>query len=316
MTQANTGGLKQFLIKKARMVGKDFKKYKGLYFMAIPMIVFYLLFHYQPMYGASIAFKNFVPRLGIAGSEWVGLKHFRDFFNDVFFGRLITNTVVLSVEQIIFAFPAPILLAILINEVRQKWFKTTVQTLTYLPHFISLMVVCGLVSDFTQRDGLINDILAAFGAKRVTMLLEPSLFRTIYIVSGIWQEVGWNSIVFLAAISGVDEQLYEAAKIDGVGKVKQIWHITIPGILPTVVIMLLLKIGAIMDLGYEKIILLYNSATYSTADVISSYVYRKGLQEYNWSYASAVGLFNSLINFFLVILANMVSRKLNDTSLW
>lgn len=312
MQNTRDGGLRQV----ARLVGKDFRKHKLLYALAIPMVLFYLLFSYQPMYGATIAFRDYAPRLGIMGSPWVGLKHFQAFFTDVYSKRIIVNTIVLSLQQLLFGFPAPILLAIMINEVRQRWFKSTVQTLTYLPHFISLMVVCGLVAEFTNRNGLINDVIAFFGGTRRTMLLEPSLFRPIYIISGIWQEIGWGSIVFLAAMSGVDEQLYEAARIDGVGKLKQIWHITIPGILPTIVIMLLLKVGAIMDVGYEKVILLYNSSTYSTADIISSYVYRKGIQEYSWSYASAVGLFNSAINFALVIGANRLSRKLSETSLW
>ncbi len=297
-------------------VRKDIAKHKILYLMAVPMLLFYLLFFYQPMYGATIAFKDYVPKLGIDGSKWVGLKHFEAFFSDVYAGRIIRNTLTLSFEQLLFGFPAPVLLAIMINEVRRKWYRSIVQTLTYLPHFISLMVICGLISEFTNRNGLISDLLALFGVPRKTMLLEPQLFHPIYIISGIWQEIGWGSIVFLAAMAGVDEQLYEAAKIDGVGKLKQIWHITIPGILPTIVIMLLLKVGSIMDLGYEKIILLYNSTTYSTADVISSYVYRKGIQEYNWSYASAVGLFNSVINFGLVISANGISKRLNETSLW
>lgn len=297
-------------------IRRDFIKNRVLYAMAIPMLVFYLLFFYQPMYGASIAFKDYVPKLGIEGSNWVGLKHFRTFFTDVYAGRIISNTVILSFEQLLFGFPAPIMLAVMINEVKKKWCKSLVQTATYLPHFISLMVVCGLISEFTNRNGLINDVIAAFGGQRVTMLLKPGLFRPLYVLSGIWQEVGWGSIVYLAAMSGVDEELYEAARIDGVGKLRQIWHVTLPGILPTIVVMLLLKLGAVMDVGYEKIILLYNSATYSTADVISTYVYRKGIQEYNWSYASAVGLFNSAINFSLILMANALSRRLNETSLW
>ncbi len=297
-------------------IKRDLRQHWLLYVMALPMIWFYLTFHYQPMYGASIAFKDFVPKLGIQGSPGVGLKHFETFFGDVYAARIIRNTITLSLENLLFSFPAPILLAVMINEVSKRWFKSTVQTLTYLPHFISLMVVCGLVSEFTGRNGLINDIIAFFGGKRVTMLLRPAYFRPLYIISGIWQEVGWGSIVYLAAITGVDEQLYEAAKIDGVGKLKQIWYITLPGILPTIVVMLLLKIGAIMDVGYEKIILMYNSSTYSTADVISTYVYRKGIQEYNYSYAAAVGLFNSVINFALVLGANALSRKINETSLW
>ena len=199
---------------------------------------------------------------------------------------------------------------------RQNWFKRTVQTISYLPHFISVMVICGMIVDFTASGGVINDLLSLFGFKRQTMLLNPSLFRPIYIISEIWQSVGWGSIVYLAALTAVDPALYEAARIDGAGKFRQILHVTLPGIAPTIVVMLILKMGSMMSVGSEKVLLLYNSNTYSTADVISTYVYRKGLLENNFSFSTAVGLFNSVINFTLVVLANQISRKVNDTSLW
>ena len=300
----------------ARALQKEWRQYRYVYLMAIPMIVYYILFCYMPMYGASIAFKDFVPKLKIAGSPWVGFKHFRSFFQSVYFTRLLTNTLALSLGNLVFGFPAPIILAILLNEVRQNWFKRTVQTISYLPHFISVMVICGMIVDFTASGGVINDLLSLFGFKRQTMLLNPSLFRPSYIISEIWQSVGWGSIVYLAALTAVDPALYEAARIDGAGKFRQILHVTLPGIAPTIVVMLILKMGSMMSVGSEKVLLLYNSNTYSTADVISTYVYRKGLLENNFSFSTAVGLFNSVINFTLVVLANQISRKVNDTSLW
>lgn len=295
---------------------REWRQYKFVYLMAIPMLVYYVLFCYMPMYGASIAFKNFVPKLGITGSPWVGFKHFTSFFNNVYFERLLTNTVLLSVYNLIFGFPAPIVLAIMLNEVRQNWFKRTVQTVSYLPHFISVMVICGMIVDFTASGGVINDLLSLFGVKRQTMLLNPALFRPVYVISEIWQGVGWGSIVYLAALTAIDPSLYEAARIDGAGKLQQIWHVTLPGIAPTIVVMLILKLGSMMSVGSDKILLLYNSNTYATADVISTYVYRKGLLENNFSFSTAVGLFNSVINFALVVGANFISRKINDTSLW
>lgn len=295
---------------------REWRQYKFVYLMAIPMLVYYVLFCYMPMYGASIAFKNFVPKLGITGSPWVGFKHFESFFNNVYFERLLTNTVLLSVYNLIFGFPAPIVLAIMLNEVRQSWFKRTVQTVSYLPHFISVMVICGMMVDFTASGGVINDLLSLFGVKRQTMLLNPALFRPVYVISEIWQGVGWGSIVYLAALTAIDPSLYEAARIDGAGKLQQIWHVTLPGIAPTIVVMLILKLGSMMSVGSDKILLLYNSNIYATADVISTYVYRKGLLENNFSFSTAVGLFNSVINFALVVGANFISRKINDTSLW
>ncbi|MBQ3668753.1 MAG: sugar ABC transporter permease [Clostridia bacterium] len=295
---------------------KDLSKYKYLYIMAIPMVVYYILFNYMPMYGAVIAFKDFSAGLGTWGSRYAGLKYFSLFFNDVYFGRILRNTIEISLLDLAFGFPAPIILALLINEVRQNWFKKLVQTVSYVPHFISMMVIAGLIIDFTSRDGAINDLLALFGVERKTMLLVPGLFKPIYIISDIWQKIGWGSIVYLGALTGVDPELYEAASIDGTGRFGKIIHVTIPGILPTIIIMLILRLGSIMNVGYEKIILLYNPTIYETSDVISSYSYRMGLQNMNYSYSTAVGLFNSVINFLLVIGANTISRKVGETSLW
>lgn len=294
----------------------DIRKNKLLYVMLVPVLLYYIVFHYAPMYGAVIAFKDFTPRLGIWGSDWVGFEHFREFFTGPYFWRTIKNTVLISFYQLLFGFPAPIILALLLNELKHAMFKRTVQTVTYMPHFISLIVICGILKDFTSSEGVINDIIAFFGGERMTFLLEPGLFRSVYVSSGIWQNIGWGTIIFLAALTGIDQEQYEAAKIDGAGRWKQMTHVTLPGLMPTIVILLILDIGRMMNVGFEKIILLYNPGTFETADVISSYVYRVGLQDFNYSFSSAVGLFNSVINFVLLISSNWISRKFNDTSLW
>ena len=294
----------------------DIRRNKLLYAMLLPVLLYYAVFHYAPMYGAMIAFKDFSPRLGIWGSEWVGFEHFETFFTGAYFWRTIKNTILISLYELIFGFPAPIILALLLNEVKNAVFKRTVQTVTYMPHFISLVVICGIVKDFTSSEGVINDVIAFFGGQRTTFLLEPELFRSVYVSSGIWQHIGWGTIIYLAALTGIDPEQYEAARIDGAGRWKQMVNVTIPGIMPTIVILLILEIGRMMNVGFEKIILLYNPGTYETADVVSSYVYRVGLQDFNYSFSSAVGLFNSAVNFTLLVLSNWLSRKWNDTSLW
>ncbi len=289
---------------------------KSLYIMIVPVLAFYFLFCYKPMYGAVIAFKEFTPGKGIWDSPWVGFQQFRDFFQSIYFLRILKNTVVISVASVVVGFPAPILLALLINELRNKYFAKTVQTISYMPHFISLVVVCGLINDFTRDTGVITNLLSMFGFEKTTMLNNPDMFVPIYVISGIWQEMGWGSIIYLAALTGIDQELYEASTIDGAGRWKQTLYVTLPCLMPTVIIMLILRMGNIMNVGFEKIILLYNPAIYDTADVISSYVYRKGIQEFSWSYSSAVGLFNSVINFFFLILSNSISKKSSDSSLW
>lgn len=312
-TRLNNKIQKQGWFEKVRV---DFVKYRYLYLMILPVLVFYILFHYMPMLGAVIAFKNFVPTLGIWDSPWVGFKHFNDFLSSYNFWRVFRNTILINVYELVFGFPAPIILALLLNEVKNTYFKRTIQTVTYLPHFISLVVICGMIIDFAATDGIINQFIKFFGGVKSPLLQKPEYFRTIFVASGIWQGVGWGSIIYLAALSGIDPSQYEAALIDGAGRFKQALHVTIPGIMPTVIILLILRLGHMMNVGFEKVILLYNPATYETADVISSLVYRRGLFEQSWSYGSAVGIFNSLINFTLIILANKISRKLNETSLW
>ena len=298
------------------LLRRDLLKNKYVYMMAVPILLYYILFHYIPMYGAVIAFKEYSPGLGIWKSPWIGFQNFVDFFNSVYFWRILRNTLQLNVYLLIFGFPFPIILAILLNEIRYQPFKKFVQTTSYMPHFISVMVVCGMITDFTSSKGIINDLIVFFGGERSTLLLMPEMFRSVYVISDIWKDIGWNSIIYIAAIASIDQEQYEAAIIDGAGRLKKILHITLPGIMPTIVVLLILRMGQMMNIGFEKIILLYNPNTYETADVISSFVYRKGLLEFNYSFSTAVGLFNSLTNFALIITANFISRKLNETSLW
>lgn len=295
---------------------QDIRRNGVLYLLVLPVLAFYILFHYKPMYGTLIAFKDFQPRLGIMGSPWVGFDNFKAFFTNPYFMRVLKNTLVISVSNLLFTFPAPIILALLINEMRGEKFKKGVQTISYLPHFISLVVVCSMVKEFTSSDGFVTDIAVMFGMERQTMLNNQNLFVPIYILSDIWQNVGWSSIIYLAALTGIDTELYDAASIDGAGRFKKVLYVTIPGILPQIIIMLILAIGGMMNVGYEKIILLYNPATYNTADVINSYVYREGLVSRNYGYSTAVGLFNSVINCILLFASNHISKKVSDTSLW
>lgn len=296
---------------------KDYRAHKYLYVMIVPVLAYYAIFQYAPMYGAIIAFKDFHVAKGVMDSPWAGFKHFIDFFDSHYFWRLIKNTFLLSFYQLLFVFPAPILFALLLNELIGRRFKRIVQTVTYLPHFISLIVVCGMITQFVSRDGVVTDLLVWFGMDRTALLGHPEYFRPVYIVSEIWQSVGWSSIIYLAAITGVNPELYEASRMDGAGRVKQMWHITLPGIAPVIVILLILKIGSMMDVGFEKIILLYNPNTFVTADVINSFVYRRGLtSSMEFSYATAVGLFQSSLNFILLIFANWFSRRTSETSLW
>ncbi len=297
-------------------VKRDLLRHKYIYIMLLPVVAYYFIFHYGPIYGAVIAFQDYSPALGVEGSTWVGFQNFTDFFHNYYFWRLIKNTVLLSFYLILFGFPAPIVLALMLNEVNNTRFKRTVQTVTYLPHFISLVVICGFIVNFTSRGGIINDIIETFGGERYNLLLKPELFRSIYVVSDIWQTVGWGSIIYLAALTNIDIELYQAAMIDGAGRWKQLMHITLPGIAPTVIIMLILRMGRIMTVGFEKVILLYLPSTYETADVISTYVYRMGLQKFSYSYSTAIGLFNSVINCSFLIFANYAGKKVNNTYLW
>lgn len=300
----------------SKKLKKDWMKNKSLYFLFIPVLLWYLIFQYGPMFGLTIAFQNYKPNTGFFHSQWVGLKHFKDFFSDYYFQRVLTNTIKISVTTLVFSFPAPIILALLINELRSKAYSRVVQTITYIPHFISIVVIVSIMMDLTARDGAITTFLAKFGFTPVTMLNQKEYFLPLYIISAIWQNIGWNSIIYLSALLAIDADLYEAAKIDGAGKFRQLISVTLPCLLPTIVIMLILQVGKMFNVGYEKIILMYNPLTYEVADVISTYVYRKGLLEMNWSYSAAVGFFNSVVSFCLVWVTNKISKKLSGSSLW
>ena len=296
---------------------RELKQNKYVYIMAVPVILYYIIFCYQPMYGAQIAFKRFEIAKGIAGSQWVGFKYFTDFITGPYFFRLMRNTLLISFYQLLFAFPAPILLAILLNELRSNRFKRTVQTIIYLPHFISMVIICGMIHSFVSRDGVITDLCVALGMTRTNMLGDPRFFRSIYTISGIWQGEGWGTIIYLSALTSIDPQLYEAAIVDGANRFHQMRYVTIPGITPTIVTMFILQLGKVMSVGFEKIILLYNPNTYEVADVISSYVYRMGLSEgTQFSATTAIGLFSSAINFLMIVAANTLSKKLTNSSLW
>ena len=293
-----------------------FKRCWILYLMILPVVAYYVIFHYLPMGGLVIAFKDYRVARGILGSKWVGLKHFIDFFQSEYAWQTTRNTLSISCLGLIFGFPAPIILAILLNEVKAAHFKKAVQTITYMPHFISLVIICAMVRDFCATRGLFNTILNALGFKSVDFLIQPRWFYPIYISSGIWQNIGWDSIIYLSALSAIDQELYEAAAVDGAGRLRRIWSVTLPGILPTITILLILRIGSIMSVGFEKIILLYNPSVYETADVISTYVYRRGLVDGKYSFASAVGLMNSIINFALLLMADRISKHFGQSGLF
>lgn len=295
---------------------KNFFQNKELYFMLVPVILYYMVFHYQPMYGLQIAFKDFSFKDGIIGSSWAGLKYFETFFNSHYFWRLLRNTLTISLKDLIYGFPAPIILAILMNEVRNQKYKKVVQSLTYLPHFISVVVVCSMAKDFLALDGVVNVMLKSFNIEPINFLSRGEHFSTIYVGTNIWQQLGWGTIIYLSALVNVDPQLYESARIDGAGKLSQCRHVTLPGILPTIIIMFILRTGKILSVGAEKVMLLYNETIYEYADIISTFVYRKGLVDANYSYAAAVGLFNAVINFILLYSINRLSKRLTENSLW
>lgn len=298
-------------------IRRELSANKYVYLMALPVILYYIVFCYVPMYGAQIAFKRFDVAKGIMGSEWVGFKYFTDFITGPYFFRLMRNTLLISFYELIFSFPAPIFLALLLNELRSEKFKRTVQTIIYLPHFISIVVICGMIHSFVSREGVITDLMVMFGMERTNMLGEPQFFRSIFIISGIWQGVGWGTIIYLSALTGIDPQQYEAAIVDGANRFHQVWYITLPGIAPTITTMFILQLGRVMSVGFEKVILLYNPNTYEVADVISTYVYRMGLSEgTQFSATTAIGLFSSAINFLMIVGANKVTQKLSHTSLW
>lgn len=295
----------------------DMKRNYQLYLLVVPVVLYYLIFCYKPMYGALIAFQDYNPlNTNIFDNKWVGFQNFLDFFQGRYFWRLIKNTLTVSLAGTIFGFPIPIIFALLINEIKNRKFTRVIQTASYMPHFISIVVVCSMILSFTNAGGFINTLAQHLGYNGKPMLSNPSLFVPIYVISGIWQGMGWDSILYIAALSGIDQELYEAAAIDGANRLQKVFHITLPSLAPTIVIMFILRMGGLMNVGYEKVILLYSPITYSTADVISSYVYRMGIEHMNYSFSTAVGLFNSAINVMLLIFTNWFSKKVSSTSLF
>ncbi|MEN6315925.1 MAG: ABC transporter permease subunit [Clostridiaceae bacterium] len=291
---------------------------RQLLVLCIPMILFFLIFCYAPMYGLVIAFKDFKPGLGIIGSEWVGLKYFAQVFRNPFFPRLFKNTFLIGIYSLAWGFPLPIIFALFVNEIRSSKFKKIAQTISYLPYFISTVVIVGLLWNFlSPTTGVVNTIYTMItGKDAITFMSEPAYFRSLYIGSNIWQSFGWNSIIYLAALAGVDLQLYDSATVDGANRFQQMLHVTLPILLPTIVIMLVLNMGNIMSVGFEKLILMYSPATFQVADVISTYTYRRGIIQSDFSFGTAIGLFNSVINIVFIVGANRFSKKLTETSLW
>lgn len=299
-----------------QMLRQDFARNRSLYTLYIPILAFFIIFCYVPIYGVLMAFQNYSPKQGIWGSQWVGFKHFVSFFQSPSFFSVLRNTVTISLTTMLFTFPAPIILSLLMNEVRHGKYLRVVQNMTYIPHFISLVVTCGLIHIFVGSNGVIGSIFAKYFGVTGSMLIYPKYFLPIYVVSAVWGNIGWDSIIYLSALTGVDKSLYEAAEIDGAGRWKQMLHVTIPGIMPTIIIMLLLKLGGVLNVGYEKILLLYNDSTMEVADVISTYVYRRGLINLDWSYSTAVNLFNSAVNLLFLLSSQFLSRKVSGYGLW
>ncbi|NUT35406.1 MAG: sugar ABC transporter permease [Hamadaea sp.] len=287
-----------------------------LYSLALLPVLFFVVFRYLPMIGNVIAFRRYQPGGDIFGERWVGLHYFRMFWNDPGFWQVFTNTLIIGALTLLFLFPLPIVLALLLNEVRTRAFKRAVQTISYLPHFLSIVVVAGIVTQVLSIDGIVNQGLRFLGQESVPFLQQPGWFRTIYVTSEMWQTVGWGTILYLAALTTVDTDLYEAARIDGANRWRQTWHVTLPGIRPTMMTLLILNIGTFMAVGFEKILLLYNPLTFPTADVISTYLYRVGVVSGSFSYAAAIGLFESVIGLVLVLSANALSRRTVGTGLW
>lgn len=310
---AAQGGAKTIRSPIIRQIRKNW----DLYLLLLPVIAFFIIFEYVPMYGVQIAFKNFIATKGIWGSPWVGLQHFERFFDSYYFWRLIKNTLGIGLYQLFVGFPVPILLALMINEVRSQKFSRFVQTVTYAPHFLSTVVVVGMIFIFlSPQTGLVNLVITWFRGEPVEFLTDPIWFKSIYVLSGVWQQMGWSSIIYLAALTSIDPQLHEAARVDGASRWQRIWHINLPGIMPTITILLILNMGSLLSVGFEKVYLMQNSLNMAASDVIATHVYNKGIIDGQYSYSAAVGLFNSVVNFILLVMVNRIARKVNDTSLW
>lgn len=297
-------------------IKKDMRQHWALYCMAIPLVVFFIIFSYFPMAGLLMAFEDYRPNKGIFGSEFVGLQNFMEFFRSPFAPRVIRNTLIISFLQLVIEFPIVIIFALLMNEIKAGPFRKGVQMLTYMPYFISMVVMAGIIVDFCKSTGVVGQLIGMITGTPVNLFGDPAYWRPMYIITNLWQGMGFSSIIYVAALAGIDQELYEAAEIDGATRWKQTIHITLPGIASTIIIMLILRIGSIMAVGQEKTILLYNSQLYKTADIISSFIYRKGLLEFDYGYSTAVSFFNSVINFVLLVVTNQISKKYSETSLF
>jgi len=287
-------------------------KMRAYYMLLLPFLAFIIVFKYVPMYGITLAFKDFKIRYGIMGSPWAGFKYFEQLFNSFSFYEVLRNTIVISLEKLIFCFPAPVILAVFINEIRNERVKKTFQTFSYLPHFISWIIAASFVKDIFALKGPVNSIITSLGGEKIYFMADTRYFHSVLIMSNIWKSVGWSSIVYIAAITGIDQGLYEAAEIDGAKKMQLIWHITLPGIRTTIITLFILEIGKIMSAGFDQIYNLYSPAVFSVADVLDTYTYRQGIEQTNYSYATAAGLFQNVIGFILVIISNVVVNKLSD----
>ncbi len=301
---------------KGKRIARAIYRNKAYYLMLLPALVYVAIFAYAPMYGLQIAFKDFKGSLGIAGSKWVGFKHFESFFNGYYFWRLMRNTFLISIYSLLFGFPVPIILALMLNEIKGGA-KNVVQTVLYAPHFISTVVLIGIMKTFFSPSiGVVNNMIAKFGGERIYFESLLGFFRSAYVGSGIWQNMGWDAVIYLAALSAVDVQLHEAAIIDGASRLQRVWYINVPTILPTVMIMLIMSVGNLASVGYEKVYLMQNDLNLEVSEVISTYVYKRGLLKAQYSFSTAVGIFNNLINVALLLIANFISGKLSGTSLF
>lgn len=296
---------------------KVLNKNKYYILMVLPAVISVFIFCYIPMYGVLIAFQNYKIGSGILGGEWVGLKHFKEFFQSIYFGRVLKNTFLLGIYSVIWGFPAPLIFALFINEVKNRHIKKVVQTVSYFPHFISVVVLVGMVKNFLDpSNGIVNTFIQAFGGDPVSFMNESGWFRTIYVGSGIWQGFGWSSIIILSALTALDPTMYESAEIDGASRMQRILQITIPNLMPTLAILLIMNLGGVMNASLEKVLLMYHPAIWDVSDVIQTYVYRKGILEGAQSFGTAVGLFNSLVNILLLVISNKAARRLTGSSLW
>jgi len=298
-------------------IKKDFKKNYFAYLLIIPVLLWYIIFCYGPMWGISIGFKDFKPLLGFSKSKWVGLKYFKEFFTGPYFFRTVKNTFLLNIWGLVFGFTAPIILSLFLNEVRNKHFKKVVQTITYMPHFISIVVICGMIHLFTQSGGIITQVVDFItGTEHSSLLGFAGMFRPIYTFSGIWQNIGWDSIIYLSAMSSIDPGLYEAAEMDGCGKLKKMWHITLPGIRGTIGLLFIMGVGGLLSSGVEQIWLLRTPGNMSLADTLDVYVLRIGIQGGQFGYATAIGLIQGLVGLVLVVVSNKICKKLTEVGLW